>query len=110
MIDTNLLSKNLDEMQITDKIIVVRSLVEKAKSDENYSTQVIIPEDFSEEEFYQYSLNTVASAEELMMPNGINSLLDAEKMEAYANLSSSLDFILMCFPEYAMQNTQVRSA
>ncbi len=110
MIDTSLLLTNLDEMQIQDKITAVRVLVEKAKNDGYYSTQVNIPADFSEEEFYGYALSTANSAENLLSPSGINNLLDVEKQEAYANLSSALDFILMRFPEYAMQNSQVKSA
>ena len=110
MIDTSLLSRNLDEMQLLDKISAVRGLVEKAKNDEYYSTQVLVPADNSEEEFYSYALGVADSAENLLSPSGINNLLDAEKVEAYANVSSSLDFILMRFPEYAMQNSQVKSA
>lgn len=110
MIDTNLLLNNLDEMQLLDKVTAVRNLVEKAKSDSNYSTQVKLPDDVSEDEFYSYALGTADSAENLLSPTGINNLLDQEKQEAYANLNSSLDFILMRFPEYAIQNSQIRSA
>lgn len=110
MMDTNLILNNLEEMQISDKIATVRGLVNKAKENEVYSTQVSLPEDFSEEEFYTYALNVADSAENLVSPSGIDNLLDAEKAEAYANLSSAMDFILMCFPEYKLQNSQLRSA
>ena len=110
MMDVSLLSKNLDEMQILDKISAVRGLVEKAKNDEDYSTQVLVPADMTEEEFFSYALSVADSAENLLSPSGIDNLLDKEKQEAYANISSSIDFILMCFPEYKIQNSQIRSA
>lgn len=110
MMDTNLILNNLEEMQISNKISTVRELVKKAQDNEVYSTQVSLPADFTEEEFYSYALSVADSAENLISPTGIDNLLDAEKAEAYANLSSAMDFILMCFPEYKLQKGHLMSA
>lgn len=110
MLDTRLMNRNVEEMQILDKISTVRVLVEKARTEESYSTQVTLPANYSEEEFYSYALSIADTAEELTSPKGIDNLLEAEKIEAYANLNSAMDFILLCFPEYKLQNSQIKSA
>lgn len=110
MMETDLIINNLEDMQILNKISAVRRLVKKAQEIEDYSTQVSLPADYSEEEFYAYALNVADSAENLTLPSGIDNLLDSEKAEAYANINSAMDFILLCFPEYKLQNSQIKSA
>jgi hypothetical protein len=104
--DVTLYETNLSDMQIVDKISAVKVLVNKLRENEEYSTQVKLPEDYDLESFITQALNTADLASSLTDTNEIDRLHDQERVEAYANLSIMLDNILVCFPEFKLEATQ----